>query len=191
MENPNSYCTYVKNLDENNLHRVYHDTEYGFVVTNDNELFGRLILEINQAGLSWTTILKKKENFRNSFSNFHIQKVANYKEKDIQRLLNDVGIIRNKLKINAIIFNAKKILIIQKKYGSFYYWLRKNDHNDVNKWVKLFKENFKFTGGEITKEFLMSIGILEGAHDLSCPIVLELKNKFMEKDFFHSKSRFI
>ena len=72
MENPNSYCTYVKNLDENNLHRIYHDTEYGFVVTNDNELFGRLILEINQAGLSWTTILKKKENFRSSFSNFHI-----------------------------------------------------------------------------------------------------------------------
>ena len=175
MGNLNSYCTYVKNLDINNLHRVYHDTEYGFVVTNDNELFGRLILEINQAGLSWTTILKKKENFRNSFSNFHIAKVANYKEKDIQRLINDVGIIRNKLKINAIIFNAKKILIIQKKYGSFYNWLRKNEQNDLNQWVKLFKENFKFTGEEITKEFLMSIGILEGAHDLSCPVVLEFK----------------
>ena len=175
MGNLNSYCTYVKNLDENNLHRVYHDTEYGFVITNDNELFGRLILEINQAGLSWTTILKKKENFRNSFSNFHIAKVANYKEKDIQRLINDVGIIRNKLKINAIIFNAKKILIIQKKYGSFYNWLRKNEQNDLNQWVKLFKENFKFTGEEITKEFLMSIGILEGAHDSSCPVVLEFK----------------
>lgn len=175
MENPNSYCTYVKNLDKNNLHRVYHDTEYGFVVTNDNELFGRLILEINQAGLSWTTILKKKENFRNSFSNFHIQKVANYEEKDIQRLLNDVGIIRNKLKINAIIFNAKKILIIQKKYGSFYNWLIKNKQSNINQWVKLFKEIFKFTGGEITKEFLMSIGILEGAHDSSCPVGLELK----------------
>ena len=175
MGNLNSYCTYVKNLDENNLHRVYHDTEYGFVVTNDNELFGRLILEINQAGLSWTTILKKKENFRNSFSNFHIAKVANYKEKDIQRLINDVGIIRNKLKINAIIFNAKKILIIQKKYGSFYNWLRKNEQNDLNQWVKLFKENFKFTGEEITKEFLMSIGILEGAHDSSCTVVLEFK----------------
>ena len=177
MENPNSYCTYVKNLDENNLHRIYHDTEYGFVVTNDNELFGRLILEINQAGLSWTTILKKKENFRSSFSNFHIHKVANYNEKDIKRLLNDSGIIRNKLKINAIIFNAKKIQIIQKRCGSFYNWLKKNAHNDLNQWVKLFKENFKFTGGEITKEFLMCIGILDGAHDSYCPINLELEKQ--------------
>ena len=81
MGNLNSYCTYVKNLDENNLHRVYHDTEYGFVVTNDNELFGRLILEINQAGLSWTTILKKKKILETPFLIFISQKWPIIKKK--------------------------------------------------------------------------------------------------------------
>ena len=78
-----SYCTYVQKLDKENVHRLYHDNEYGFPLPNDNELFARLVLEINQAGLSWDTILKKKHNFYKAFNNFDIPKVAKYNEKKI------------------------------------------------------------------------------------------------------------
>ncbi len=173
MEKPSSYCEYVKNLPEDNIHRVYHDTQYGFKIDSDNELFGRLILEINQAGLSWTTILNKQDNFRTAFSNFDIKKIADYGKSDISRLLANSGIVRNKLKINAVIFNARKIVELQKKYGSFKSWLKiKNDSNlNLTNWVALFKENFKFTGNEITKEFLTSTGYIKGAHIETCPIL--------------------
>ena len=173
MEKPSSYCEYVKNLPEDNIHRVYHDTQYGFKIDSDNELFGRLILEINQAGLSWTTILNKQDNFRTAFSNFDIKKIADYDKPDISRLLANSGIVRNKLKINAVIFNARKIVELQKKYGSFKSWLKiKNDSNlNLTNWVALFKENFKFTGNEITKEFLTSTGYIKGAHIETCPIL--------------------
>ena len=173
MEKPSSYCEYVKNLPEDNIHRVYHYTQYGFKIDSDNELFGRLILEINQAGLSWTTILNKQDNFRIAFSNFDIKKIADYGKSDISRLLANSGIVRNKLKINAVIFNARKIVELQKEYGSFKSWLKiKNDCNlNLTNWVALFKENFKFTGNEITKEFLTSTGYIKGAHIETCPIL--------------------
>ena len=173
MEKPSSYCEYVKNLSDDNIHRVYHDTQYGFKIDSDNELFGRLILEINQAGLSWTTILNKQDNFRTAFSNFDIKKIADYDKPDISRLLANSGIVRNKLKINAVIFNARKIVELQKEYGSFKSWLKiKNDSNlNLTNWVALFKENFKFTGNEITKEFLTSTGYIKGAHIETCPIL--------------------
>jgi DNA-3-methyladenine glycosylase I len=174
MEKPISYCEYVNTLEKENLHKIYHDSQYGFPILSDNELFGRLILEINQAGLSWTTILKKQNNFRKSFSNFNIKKIANYEEREINILLKNPGIIRNKLKINAIIFNANRILEIQNKYGSFSKWLDKNLSTEIDLWVKLFKQNFKFTGGEITKEFLFSTGYLKGAHIETCPIYKKL-----------------
>jgi len=174
MEKPSSYCEYVNTLPDGNVHRVYHDTQYGFAIDSDNELFGRLILEINQAGLSWTTILNKQDNFRKAFSNFDIQEIAGYKDKDTARLLSDAGIIRNKLKINAVIFNASKILDIQEEHGSFKNWLDTQPQMELKGWVKLFRENFKFTGGEITKEFLMSTGYLPGAHVESCPIYEKL-----------------
>ncbi|MEZ4935198.1 MAG: DNA-3-methyladenine glycosylase I, partial [Saprospiraceae bacterium] len=82
MQPTNTYCTYVQKLEAGNVHRIYHDTEYGFPLKNDHELFGRLILEINQAGLSWSTILHKKEHFIKAYSNFDIAVVANYSEKD-------------------------------------------------------------------------------------------------------------
>ena len=173
MEKPSSYCEYVKNLPEDNIHRVYHDTQYGFKIDSDNELFGRLILEINQAGLSWTTILNKQDNFRTAFSNFDIKKIADYGKSDISRLLANSGIVRNKLKINAVIFNTRKIVELQKEYGSFKSWLKiKNDCNlNLTNWVALFKENFKFTGNEITKEFLTSTGYIKGAHIETCSIL--------------------
>ena len=173
MEKPSSYGEYVKNLPKDNIHRVYHDTQYGFKIDSDNELFGRLILEINKAGLSWATILNKQDNFRTAFSDFDIKKIADYDKSDISRLLANSGIVRNKLKINSVIFNARKIVELQKEYGSFKSWLKiKNDSNlNLTNWVVLFKENFKFTGNEITKEFLTSTGYIKGAHIETCPIL--------------------
>jgi DNA-3-methyladenine glycosylase I len=167
-----SYCTAIPNMKDGDreLHKKYHDHLYGFPIESDDELFCRLILEINQAGLSWTTILKKEETFRKAYSNFSIKKVAAYKEKDIERLLNDPGIIRNKLKVNAAIENAKTLLAIQKEYGSFNKWLAHHHPKTKEEWVKLFKKTFRFTGGEIVNEFLMSAGFLPGAHDESCAI---------------------
>lgn len=170
MAQTNSYCNYVKNLEEGNVHKVYHDTQYGFPIDSDNELFGRLILEINQAGLSWNTILVKQENFRKAYSNFDIETVANYDEKERERLLNDAGIIRNKLKVNAAIHNAGVIVQIQKEFGSFHNWLDHHHPKTKDEWVKLFKKTFKFTGGEITNEFLMSSGYLKGSHSEDCHI---------------------
>ena len=151
-------------------HRHYHDEQYGFPIDSDNELFGRLILEINQAGLSWTTILNKQENFRTAYSEFDIHSIANYDEAERARLLSDAGIIRNKLKVNAAIHNAGQILRLQDGYGSFGLWLDHHYPLSKDEWVKLFKKTFKFTGGEITNEFLMSSGYLPGAHIATCPV---------------------
>ena len=121
-----SYCAAIDSMQPESrkeLHKKYHDFHYGFPIHNDDELFGRLIMEINQAGLSWETILKKEEGFRKAYDNFSIQKVANYDEKDRERLLNDSGIIRNKLKVNAAIENAKTIIELQNEFGSFENWL--------------------------------------------------------------------
>jgi len=167
-----SYCTAIPTMKDADaaLHKTYHDQHYGFPIENDDELFCRLILEINQAGLSWTTILKKQDTFRKAYSNFDIKKVAAYKQKDIDRLLNDAGIIRNRLKVNAAIENAKTIIGLQKEFGSFKKWLDKNHPLSKAEWTKLFKKTFRFTGGEIVNEFLMSTGYLPGAHDESCGI---------------------
>ncbi len=173
-----SYCSYVAGLNNDNVHKYYHDKEYGFPLTDDDELFARLVLEINQAGLSWTTILNKKDNFFKAYDNFNVKKVAKYNQKKIDALLNDAGIIRNRLKINAAIENAKKILEIQKEHGSFKKWLDKNHPLTKEEWVKLFKKHFRFTGGEIVNEFLMSAGYLPGAHTEDCPVykkIIKLK----------------
>jgi DNA-3-methyladenine glycosylase I len=174
IETPSSYCQYVRSLPEEDLHRKYHDHEYGFPLSSDNELFGRLLLEINQAGLSWTTILKKKDHFRRAYSDFEIAKVAVYTVADRERLLSDPGIVRNKLKVNAAIYNAQQILLLQRSCGSFKAWLEEHKGIELTAWVKLFKKQFKFTGGEITKEFLLSTGYLVGAHDEDCPIYKKL-----------------
>src|SRR5215208_4145613 len=165
-----TYCDYCNAHPEDTFNRTYHDTEYGFPLKDDNLLSERLILEINQAGLSWITILKKADNFRKAYHDFNIAKIAKYGENDINRLLSDAGIIRNRLKINAAIVNAQKILALQKECGSFQNWL--NSHHPLTKeeWTKLFKKTFVFTGGEIVNEFLMSTGYLTGAHTPDCPI---------------------
>ena len=151
------------------LHGPYHDDEYGFPVSEDSVLFERLVLEINQAGLSWLTILKKRTSIQEAYNKFDICKVANYEEADIKRLMSDSGVIRNRLKINATIYNAKQIIIIQNKYKSFLNWLYIHHPKTKNEWVEIFKDTFHFTGGEITNEFLMGIGFLPGAHKKECP----------------------
>jgi len=160
----------MMNEPSRTLHQNYHDNHYGFPIHDDNELFGRLLMEINQAGLSWETILKKEEGFRKAYDNFDIQKIAAYTQTDRERLLNDPGIIRNKLKVNAAIENAKTILQLQAEFGSFEKWLDYHHPKAKEEWVKLFKKTFKFTGGEIVNEFLMSIGYLRGAHSENCKI---------------------
>ncbi|MGG7436956.1 DNA-3-methyladenine glycosylase I [Chryseobacterium arthrosphaerae] len=176
-----SYCLAIDRMQPESrkeLHKNYHDNYYGFPIHDDNELFGRLILEINQAGLSWETVLKKEESFRAAYHNFDIQKIASYTEEDRERLLNDSGIIRNKLKVNAAIENARTIIELQKEFGSFEKWLEHHHPKTLPEWMKLFKKTFKFTGGEIVNEFLMSTGYLKGAHAESCPVhakVLEQK----------------
>lgn len=179
-----SYCKAIENMtgERRDLHKAYHDHLYGFPIHDDNELFGRLIMEINQAGLSWETILKKEAAFRKAYHNFDIKKVAAYKDTDRERLLADAGIIRNRLKINAAIENAKAILAIQKEYGSFEKWLDHHHPKTKEEWVKLFKKTFRFTGGEIVNEFLMSTGYLPGAHAADCLVYKKvLKAKPMWK----------
>lgn len=173
-----SYCNAIASMPEERkaLHKAYHDNLYGFPIHDDNELFCRLILEINQAGLSWETILKKETTFRKAYDNFNVRKVAAYTESDKERLLNDAGIIRNRLKINAAIENAKTILELQKSHGSFEKWLEYHHPKTKEEWVKLFKKTFKFTGGEIVNEFLMSIGYLPGAHASNCKIYRQIIN---------------
>ncbi|MBT5110962.1 MAG: DNA-3-methyladenine glycosylase I [Rhodospirillaceae bacterium] len=162
--------TYCDTAPGHEWHGPYHDTEYGFPVSEENILFERLVLEINQAGLSWLTVLKKREAFYAAYDGFDVDKVAAYRDVDRARLLGDSGIIRNKLKVNAAIENAKRIQALRATHGGFKSWLDQHHPLTKSDWVKLFKQTFLFTGGEITGEFLMSTGYLPGAHDPACPI---------------------
>jgi DNA-3-methyladenine glycosylase I len=172
-----SYCAYLRAHPEDGLNRRYHDHEYGFPLADDAALLGRLALEINQAGLSWTLMLKRKENFQRAFDGFDVDAVAAYGETDVARLLADAGIIRNRLKVKAVIENARRIRQLRPEYGSFQGWLDSHHPLPREEWVKLFKKTFVFTGGEIVKEFLLSTGYLPGAHDPDCPVYTRIARK--------------
>ena len=152
------------------FHGPYHDEEYGFPVRDDDHLFERLVLEINQAGLSWLTILKKREAFRKAFAGFAVEKVARFDVRRRAKLLEDPGIIRNRLKVEAAVENAKRILALRKTHESFAAWLDAHHPREKAEWVKLFKKTFVFTGGEITGSFLLSTGYLAGAHETWCAV---------------------
>lgn len=152
------------------FHSTYHNSEYGFPSRDDAVLFERLALEINQAGLSWLTVLKKRSAFRSAFHGFDVDVVAAFGARDVKRLLADQNIIRNHLKVEAVIENARRVQVIRAQHGSFAAWLDVNHPRSRENWVRLFRENFRFTGGEIVNEFLMSLGYLKGAHVPSCPI---------------------
>ena len=158
-------------------HGPYHDAEYGFPLTADAELFERLVLEINQAGLSWLTILKKRATFREAYSGFDPDRVARYGARDVKRLLGNAGIIRNRLKIDAAIANAKTILEMRGTHESFAGWLDAHHPLTRDEWVRLFRRTFKFTGGEIVGEFLLSTGYLPGAHRETCPAYRKIQRR--------------
>lgn len=176
-----SYCKFAPG---NPIHEYYHAKEYGFPVSKDNILFERLALEINQAGLSWELMLKKRAAFNKAFKDFDVEKVARFGTRDVTRLLNDAGIVRNRLKVAAMIHNAKVIRDIQKEHGSFSKWLglQSTEIEDLKEWVKVFKkQDFKFIGGEVMKEFLQSVGHLPSPHDQNCSVNKEI---FKAKVFY-------
>lgn len=169
-----SYCDAAPGHE---WHGPYHDREYGFPLETDAELFERLVLEINQAGLSWLTILKKRRAFQLAYSGFDPEIIAAYGNDDRARLLADPGIIRNRLKVDATIENARRILELRQTHGSFAGWLAAHHPLSKEEWVKLFKKTFRFTGGEIVGEFLMSIGYLPGAHVPTCPVYRQIAER--------------
>ena len=164
---PITYCEFVQTRP---IHQDYHDTEYGFPIREDSALLERLALEIGQAGLSWETILKKKDGYRSAFEGFDLDRVAAYGEEDEARLLADVGIVRNRLKVRAVIENARRLVVVRGSHGSFAAWLDAHHLLPPEQWQRLFKKTFVFTGGEIVRSFLLSTGYLPGAHDVDCPI---------------------
>lgn len=180
MEQPIlSYC----DLSGTPYHGPYHDTEYGFPVRGDAVLFERLCLEINQAGLSWLTILRKREGFRLAYAGFDPDRVAAFDEADRARLLADPEIIRNRLKVDAAVENARRLVRLCGEYGSFSAWLDRHHPRALDEWVALFRKTFVFTGGQIVNEFLVSTGYLPGAHRPDCPVfaaIRELRPPWMQ-----------
>lgn len=177
-------CEWVP--EGNDLYADYHDQEWGVPVHDERDLFEFLILEGAQAGLSWITILKKRENYRKAYDNFDPVIVAQYDDKKIQELLENPGIVRNRLKINASIGNAKAFLAVQKEFGSFdkYIWQFVGGKPIVNKWQTLRevpastaesdamskdlkKRGFKFVGSTICYAFMQAAGLVND-HTTDC-----------------------
>jgi DNA-3-methyladenine glycosylase I len=160
------------------VHGPYHDKEYGFPLEDERALFERLCLEIFQAGLSWEIVLKKRPALLKAFHRFQVTRVAAYAAADEKRLLADAGIIRNRLKIKAIIENARRIKDMRKTHEGFAGFLATHHPMKKAEWVKLFKKHFVFTGGEIVNEFLMSVGYLPFAHRDSCAVFKRIKKEY-------------
>jgi DNA-3-methyladenine glycosylase I len=163
-------AAYCRMAPSHPMHGPYHDAEYGFPATDERVLFERLLLEINQAGLSWLTILNKRAAFRAAFADFKVDTVADFGQIDIDRLLADPGIVRNRMKIAAAIENARRIRALRESYGSFSDWLDAHHPRSIEAWTQLFRKTFRFTGGQIVGEFLLSLGYLPGAHEPDCPV---------------------
>lgn len=171
---------------DNPLYLSYHDEEWGVPVSDDRLLFEFLVLEGAQAGLSWLTILKKRQNYRQAFDNFEYRLVADYSERDINRLRNDAGIVRNRLKIESAIKNARAFLEIQEQYGSFstYLWNWVDNTPLQNNWQRLAdvpasttlsdalskdlkKRGFSFVGSTICYAFMQAVGMVND-HTIDC-----------------------
>ena len=176
-------CGWAKG--EKDIH--YHDTEWGVPSRDDDYIFEMLILEGFQAGLSWNTVLQKRENFRKTFDNFDYKKISEYDTKKLESLLKDEGIIRNRLKIHSTVTNAKAFMSVQKEFKSFssYIWGFTENKRIVNQWTELSevpatselsdkiskdmkKRGFKFVGSTIIYSLLQALGIIDD-HLISCP----------------------
>jgi len=162
-----SYCAIAPGHP---VHESYHATEYGFPSRDETVLFERLCLEIFQAGLSWEIVLKRRAGMREALAGFEVDRIAAFTEVDQARLLADPRIVRNRLKVAAIIENARRVQALRESHGGFASWLDAHHPREKPEWVKLFKRSFLFTGGEIVGEFLMSLDYLPGAHDPECPV---------------------
>ena len=162
-----AYCRFAPG---HALHGPYHQDEYGFPAEDEAVLFERLVLEINQAGLSWQTILQKRPAFRAAFADYQVDRVAGFGEPEVARLMADPGIVRNRQKIAAVIDNARRIQQLRSSHGSFHAWLEAHHPRPAAEWTRLFRQTFRFTGGLIVGEFLMSLGYLPGAHEPDCPV---------------------
>ncbi len=173
-------------VSDDEIYRAYHDTEWGVPVHDDQKLFEAVVLDAFQAGLSWLTILKKRENFRKAFNNFNARKIAKYDEKKIASLMKDAGIIRNQLKIRATITNAQQFLQIQKEFGTFdkYIWQFVGGKTKINKWknykhlpprsvesdamsADMKARGFKFVGSTICYAFMQAVGMIND-HTVDC-----------------------
>lgn len=163
-------AAYCRSAPGHPLHAPYHDAEYGFPACEESVLFERLVLEINQAGLSWLTILAKRAAFRAAFQDFSVDRVAGFGDDDIARLMTDPGIIRNRQKLAAAVENARRIQVLRRSHGSFSRWLDTHHPRPLPAWTQLFRQTFRFTGTKIVEEFLLSLGYLPGAHEKDCPV---------------------
>ena len=163
-----SYCSFCNSGNASKNHIEYHKNEYGINPKKNKLFFEALVLEINQTGLSWDLVLKKRNDIKLAFANYNLKKISNFNKKNIDNLLINNKIVRNKKKITATIYNSKIFIKIIKENGSFKKWMDKNKGKSLNQWIQLFKKNFKFIGPSVTKEFLISTGYLNGAHDLNC-----------------------
>jgi len=180
--------------NKNELQQSYHDNEWGVPIHDDRSLFEFLILEGAQAGLSWSTILRKREGYRKAFDNFDARKISRYSPNDVSRLLANPGIIRNRLKIEATITNARAFLQVQEQFGSFdrYIWQFVNGRPIQNSWRKmtdipsntpeseamsrdLQKRGFKFVGTTVCYAFMQAVGMVND-HVVSCFRYKELKS---------------
>ena len=144
-----AYCRFAPGHP---LHGRYHEDEYGFPAEDEAVLFERLVLEINQAGLSWQTILQKRPAFRAAFAGYEVDRVAGFGEPEVARLLADPAIVRNRLKIAAVIDNARRIQQLRASDGSFHAWLEAHHPRPAAEWTRLFRQTFRFTGGLIVGE---------------------------------------
>ncbi len=156
------------------VHHAYHESEYGFPSRDETVLFERLVLEIMQAGLSWELILKRRAGMGRALAGFDVDRVADMGAEDVARLLADPAMIRNRLKVAAVIENARRVRALRASHGGFAAWLDAHHPMDKAAWVKLWKRNFLFSGGEIVGEFLMSLGYLPGAHAADCPVAARI-----------------
>jgi DNA-3-methyladenine glycosylase I len=168
-------ATYCLAAPGHPLHGPYHDLEYGFPAADEAVLFERLTLEINQAGLSWLTVLRKRDALRAAFADFAVDSVAGFGAAEVERLMADTGIVRNRQKIEAVIANARRIQDLRRSHGSFHRWIEAHHPRPPAEWTRLFRQNFRFTGGLIVGEFLMSIGYLPGAHEPECPVYARVR----------------
>lgn len=165
-----TYCQFVRAGRAGKLLTDYHNEEYGVPVRDESVLFERLTLETFQAGLSWEIVLKKRSGLFEAFKQFNADQVAAFGPDEIETVVQNPRVIRNRRKIEAAVYNAKAIIQMREQFGGFDRWLDLQIQNEQEDWVSAFRSRFKFMGGEVVGEFLISLGIIPGSHDADCEV---------------------